>query len=39
MHSVVIAWLVRATHFSFEKKLGRPHEAGDDGKRENSNNP
>jgi hypothetical protein len=26
----VIARLVRATHFSFLKKLGRPHKAGDD---------
>jgi hypothetical protein len=26
----VIARLVRATHFSCHKKMGRPHEAGDD---------
>jgi hypothetical protein len=26
----VIARLVRATHFLFDGKMGRPHEAGDD---------
>jgi hypothetical protein len=29
--TTVIARLVRATQFSAAAKLGRPHEAGDDG--------